>query len=211
METDLIKRKDKNGREYTVRKDPNRIFYPGEWKLFLKGLRDKNKFLFEFQFNTGCRIDEALYIRPCDFDFERNNVRLWKTKTKARKGETYGKPRTISISSKFSKRMKMYCNKFGNEDKIFKGSAQSVGQLLKRVLKKIGIKDYYNFASHNIRKTHGMYLKALGIDSAEICTRLGHDYATYLKHYGSADTFSEKDMTGIRELLDDLYFRQRRF
>jgi hypothetical protein len=56
-----------------------------------------------------------------------------------------------------------------------------------------------------------MYLKALGIDIAEICTRLGHDYNTYIKHYGSADIFSEKDMRDIRELVGDLYIRQRRF
>ena len=78
-------------------------------------------------------------------------------------------------------------------------------------MKKIGITDWENFSSHTLRKTHGMYLKALGIDIAEICTRLGHDYNTYIKHYGSADIFSEKDMRNIRELLGDLYFRSRRF
>ena len=56
-----------------------------------------------------------------------------------------------------------------------------------------------------------MYLKALGIDIAEICTRLGHDYNTYISHYGSADVFSDSDMRKIKELLGDLYMRSRKF
>lgn len=211
MPSDIIKRIDKAGREYSVRTDRRRFFYPDEWKMFLKALRINKRDLFDFVFNTGCRIDEALYIRPCDFDFERNNVRLWKTKTKARKGETHGKPRTISLSSGFAKRMKKHCSNYANENRIFIGSVQSTNQLLKRALQKTTIGDWYNFSTHNIRKTHGMYLKALGIDVGEICVRLGHDINTYTEHYGSADVFSEKDMRGIRELLGDLYFRQRRF
>ena len=82
---------------------------------------------------------------------------------------------------------------------------------MKRVMKKLGIKDWLNFSSHKLRKTHGMYLKALGIDIGEICTRLGHDYNTYIKHYGSADVFNDKDMRQIKELLGDLYMRQRRY
>jgi len=195
-------------------KDINRFFFPDEWKKFIKELdkpKFKNRFLYELQFNTGARFDEVLHIRPIDFDFDRNNLRIWKTKTKARKGEKVGKPRTISLSSEFSRKIKRFCNNKKPDNYLFKISQAGYNQLLKLKLKKIGIKDYNNFSSHNIRKTHGMYLKALGIDIAEICTRLGHDYNTYIKHYGSADVFSEKDMRGIRELLGDLYFRSRRF
>ncbi|MFW9950580.1 MAG: FAD-dependent oxidoreductase, partial [Candidatus Thorarchaeota archaeon] len=42
---------------------------------------------YDLQFNTGARFDEVLHTRPMDFDFDRNNLRLWKTKTKAKKGE----------------------------------------------------------------------------------------------------------------------------
>jgi integrase len=209
--TDIKKKKLKDGRNYSVRIDRHRYFFPDEWKKFDNSLRKDNEPLFDFIFNTGCRFEEAIFTRPNDFDFERNNVRLWKTKTKAKKGETHGKPRTISLSSSFTKRMKKHCNTFKGDEYIFKSSIQSVNQLIKRKLKELGIKDYYNFSSHNIRKTHGMYLKALGIDMGEICQRLGHDANTYIKHYGSADIFSDRDMALIRELMDDLYFRQRRF
>jgi len=194
-----------------MKTNTNRFFFPDEWKNFLKSLKSRNILLYELQFQTGARFDEVLHTRPCDFDFERNNLFLWKTKTKAKKGEKIGKPRTISLSSEFTKKIKRFCKDKKQDKYLWEVSQAGYNQLIKKKLEKLGIKDYQNFSSHNIRKTHGMYLKALGIDIAEICTRLGHDYNTYIKHYGSADVFSEKDMRAIRELLGDLYFRQRRF
>ena len=202
---------EKLGTEY---KDVNRFFFPDEWLKFIKSIdkpKYKNKLLYELQLNTGARFDEVIHTRPCDFDFERNNLRLWKTKTKAKKGEKVGKPRTISLSSEFAKKMKRFCNGKKQDGYLFKVSQAGYNQLLKRKLKALGIPDWKIFSSHNIRKTHGMYLKALGITIGEICTRLGHDYNTYIKHYGSADVFSEKDMRSIRSILGDLYFRNRRF
>ena len=192
-------------------RDTNRFFFPDEWKKFMKSLKEKNKPFFEFMFNTGARFDEAIHIRPCDFDFERSNVRLWKTKTKAKKGEKIGKPRTISLSTQYSKRVKKFALSHKSDEYLYPITLQATNQLMKSKLKTLGVRDYNNFSSHNIRKTHGMYLKALGIEIAEICTRLGHDYNTYIKHYGSADIFSEKDMRAIRDLLGDLYFRRRRY
>lgn len=195
-----------------VKTDNNRFFYPEQWNLFLKAIgKRKNKLLYELQFHTGARFDEVLHLRPCDFDFDRNNVRLWKTKTKAKKGEKVGKPRTISLSTDFCKRVKRFVDDLPKDQYIFKVSQAGYNKLIKTTLEKLKIDNAKEFSSHNIRKTHGMYLKALGIDVGEICTRLGHDVNTYIAHYGSADVFSEKDMRGIRDLLGDLYFRQRRF
>jgi hypothetical protein len=39
----------------------------------------------------------------------------------------------------------------------------------------------------------------------EICMRLGHDYNTYLKHYGSASLFERKDKLLIIKILGDVY------
>ena len=202
----------KDGRSYTIRLDRHRFFYPNEWKSFIQCLEDRHTPLFEFILNTGARFTEARHIRPKDFDFERNNVRLWKTKTRAKKGETHGATRNISISSEFSKKMKKFCKDFESDAFIFKpNTLQGANQLIKRKLKAAEIEDWYNFSTHNIRKTHGMYLKAIGIEMGELCTRLGHDYNTYIKHYGSPDVFSEADMRGIKELLGNLYMRRRTF
>lgn len=194
------------------KQDVNRFFFPDEWKKFIRAIqKSKNLLAYKLQFNTGARFDEVIHLRPMDFDFERNNVRIWKTKTKSKKGEKVGTPRTISLSTPFSKEMRRFYDNKKRDDFLFKVSQSGYNQLMKSKLKKLEIRNPNEFSSHNIRKTHGMYLKALGIDIAEICTRLGHDYNTYIKHYGSADIFSEKDMRAIRELLGDLYFRQRRF
>lgn len=195
-----------------VKTDNNRFLYPEEWVSFLKLIsKRKSKLLYELQFHTGARFDEVLHLRPCDFDFDRNNVRLWKTKTKAKKGEKVGKPRTISLSTDFCKRVKKFVEDLPKDKYMFQISQAGYNKLLKTTLEKLKVSNAKEFSSHNIRKTHGMYLKALGIDVGEICTRLGHDVNTYIAHYGSADVFSEKDMRGIRDLLGDLYFRQRRF
>lgn len=192
-------------------KDNKRFFFPDEWNLFIKSLNENNKIFFELMFNTGARFDEAQHLRPIDFDFNRNNVRLWKTKTRAKKGEKVGSPRTISLSSQFSSKMKRYCNKLKQDSFIYEISIQASNKLIKRICEKVGIKNPKDFSTHNIRKTHGMYLKALGIDMGEICTRLGHDANTFIQHYGSADVFTDKDMRQIKELLGDLYMRQRRY
>lgn len=195
-----------------MKADKNKFLFPDEWKNFIKSIeKSKNLMLYELQFNTGARFDEARHIRPIDIDFDRNNVRLWKTKTRAKKGEKVGAPRTISLSAEFTKRLKKFCKDKKPDAYLWKVSQAGYNQLLKRKLSKLKIKDFKDYSSHNIRKTHGMYLKALGIDLAEICTRLGHDYDTYIQHYGSADIFSEKDMRSIRELLGNLYYRSRRF
>lgn len=188
----------------------NRFLFPDEWRSFTKDIKKDKKIRYELQFFTGSRFDELVHLRPRDFDFERNNVVLWKTKTKAKKGQKTGKPRVISLPSKFSKRLKNYLKDFHPEEYAFKVSQAGYNQFLKYHLKKIGVEASEEFSSHNIRKTHGMYLKAMGVDIAEICTRLGHDYNTYIQHYGSPSIFTESDMREIKLLLDDLVDRLRR-
>ena len=195
-----------------TRNTSNLFIYPNNWRDFIKSVRkSRNCLLYEFQFNTGARFDEAIHTRPIDFDFERNNVRLWKTKTKAKKGEKVGKPRTISLNPEFTRKILRHIKYKQMDEYIWKVSQVGYNKLLKAKLAALGVENANQYSSHDIRRTHGMYLKALGIDIGEICTRLGHDYNTYIKHYGSADVFSEKDMSIIRELLGGLYMRQRRY
>ena len=79
--------------------------------------------------------------------------------------------------------------------------------MMKRALVRAGIKDYYNFSLHNIRKTTGNWLKALGVSAEEICLRLGHDFNTYLKHYGSATLFDRVDRIEMIKILGRIYER----
>lgn len=197
----------KDGRKYSVRDDRSRYFFPEEWEKFNNSLRDMNKPIFDVLINTGARIMESLNIKPKDFDWERNNLTLRVTKMKVAKGERIGKPRTFAISSQLARRMRKYINdnKIKDDEKLFSFTSQSVYQLMRSKLKNIGFKDYQQFSLHNIRKTHGNYLKAMGVDSGEICYRLGHDLNTFIKHYGSANVFDRKDKIGMIKILGDVY------
>jgi len=197
----------KDGTKYSVRDDRSRYFFPEEWIKFFETTKQEKQPLFDALINTGARIDEALHIKPRDFDWEKNTLILRVTKRKASKGDRVGKPRTFVISSQFARRMRKYIadKKLGDEDFLFPITSQAVAQMMKRTLKKMEIKDWYQFSLHNIRKTHGNYLKALGVDSGEICYRLGHDLNTFIRHYGSANIFDRKDKTLMIRILGDVY------
>lgn len=196
-----------DGKKYSVRDDRSRYFFPQEWFNFIKEVKNNKQLIFDIAIGTGGRIDELLHIKPKDFDWDRNNLTLRVTKRKAAKKEKVGKPRTFTISSQLARKVRAYVklNKIGDDELIFKITSQAVYQMMKRSLVKSGIKDVWSFSLHNIRKTHGNYLKALGIDSGEICYRLGHDLNTFIKHYGSANIFDRKDKVDMIKILGDVY------
>ncbi len=217
-----------DGTKYSVRDNRDRFFYPNEWMKFFDNLKDGQRFTFDYLMNLGCRINEGIHTTKGDVDFNRRTIILRVTKVKAKKGEKNPRPRTIKISSQFVRKLNSilkdkpnnyqfgkcsekscpYCNNLQQKDFIML-SAPATHIALKNTLKKIKIKDWYMFSTHNIRKTHGNYLKALGIEMGEICSRLGHDYNTFLKSYVSADIFSFKDKQDMRLILGDLYQNDR--
>lgn len=211
----------RDGREYHVRDHRDRYFFPEDWNKFYATLKDKNKPLFDFLIQTGTRINEALHARPSDFDFQRNTIRLWKTKTRAKLGERSGKPRTISLSPAFMLRVKKYIKKRGvkpeSHEYLFVSnnktnkqySKSAASKLFNQKLEKAGLNPRH-YSLHNIRKTHGNWCRALGVPAEEICLRLGHDFETYLKHYGSSSVFNEADIIYISRILEGLYSPQMR-
>jgi len=206
-----------NGVNYTVRKDRHRYFFPNEWLTFMNKLKPTKQLLFETLLQSGARIEEAINIRPKDFDFERNTLTLFVTKSKAKKGQSKemgGTKRGFVVSSDYARKMRKFIKTKGMDEnsdaKIFKVSRQSVWRLMRRNLIAAGIQDYYNFSLHNIRKTSGMWLKTLipfsrEITEGEICMRLGHDMNTFLKHYGSPSIFNERDKIAMVKILGDVY------
>lgn len=205
----------KDGKKYSVRKNRMIYFMPPNWIRFVEALNsDKAKLTANVLIQTGARINEARNIELRDIDFDRNTIRLRITKTKAKKGESYGKPRTIPISSGFIKTLK---KKFANSaptEKISILSTPGFNIAMKKALKEIEHPEWYMFSAHNIRKTHGNWLKILGnlrmmeIDATEICLRLGHDYNTFLKDYGSSGVMDNKDVMIAKKILGDLYSRR---
>ena len=89
----------KDGKAYSVREHRMIYFMPDIWVKFVKALpTKKSKLTAEALIQTGARINEVRHIRGEDIDYDRNTIKLRITKTKARKGETHGKPRTIPIN-----------------------------------------------------------------------------------------------------------------
>jgi len=195
-----------DGTKYSVRDDRSRFFFPNEWIAFIEKIKPEKRILFETLIQTGARIEEALHIKPKHFDWTRNNLTLRVTKIKARKGETVGKARTLPVSSQYTRKVKAYINRNMIQDNqvLFPKTKQAVWQMLRRKLKGV-VDDDWNFGLHNIRKTHGNWLKALEVPAEEICTRLGHDFNTYLKHYSSPNIFDRKDKMLMIKILGDVY------
>ncbi len=203
-----------DGKKYTVRSDRHRYFYPNEWIKFLSCVKDERKILFETLLQTGGRIEEVLNLKPSDFIWDNNSVKLRVTKSKASKGESNilgGKQRGFGVSSQYCRKLRKFIkeNKIKDNDFIFSISKQGISQMMKRCLKLSGLNEW-EFSLHNIRKTTGMWLKTvqrrgIDLDGDEICMRLGHNHNTFLKHYGSPSIFTEQHRDKIIEILGDMY------
>lgn len=201
-----------NGKPYSVREHRGSWIMPVVWKKFYDNLKGKKAIkTFDALINTGARINEIRHIEERDIDEERNTLTLRVTKTKARKGETKGKPRTIPISSAFAKRLRKYFREMPTGSKLGILSTPGANMALKKGLVNVGIDDPYMYSIHNVRKSHGNYLKILGnlgimkVDAMEICLRLGHDYNTFLSNYGSSGVMSSEDVQTAKMILGDLY------
>lgn len=203
-----------DGKIYTVRADRLRYFFPNEWLKFLGCIKESRVILFETLLQTGARIEEALNLKPDDFTWDNNSVKLRVTKSKAKKGESKvlgGRQRSFNVSSQYCRKLRKYIreDKIKDDDYLFKITKQAVSQMLKRGVEKSGLKPW-EFSLHNIRKTSGMWLKTVqrrgeDLDVSEICMRQGHDYETFLKHYGSPSIFTDRDRDMIVEILGDMY------
>jgi len=204
----------KDGKKYSVREHRMNFIFPTQWKKFSNALRSpKAQLTFETLIQTGARINEARHIAEDDLDFERNMIKLRVTKTKAKKGEKKGKPRLIPVSSKFMKRLKKHFSTKEPGKLIGILSTPAANLAMKKYLKQVGVKDYYMYSIHSIRKTHGNWLKIMGnlglmkVDAMEICLRLGHDYNTFLSNYGSSSIMNNEDVQIAKEIFGDLYLR----
>ena len=191
--------KTKSGKDYTIRSNRDRFFYPGEWEKFFDVLKPMQKFTFNFLINTGARINEARNVQPFDIDLERKRIVLRITKVKAKKKEKNPRPRIIPISTQFAKYLK---NKSG---KILSTPAANIA--LKKALIKSGVKDWKMFSIHNIRKTLETWLMALDIDGLKITAHMGHSLVTAAGHYISPDVFSWEEKSKMRMIIGDLYQR----
>jgi len=221
----------KNGVSYSVRSDRKRYFFPDEWTKFFNTLtKEEHKIFFLTSLHCGGRIMEILNLRACNFDYERQTITLDVVKQRKAKKNFYatGKSRTFFVSNALLKKVKAFIKKneiksneylflnndqlpgdyaqLNNEDKkkYYQKKIVSYSQLLKRKVKASGIKDYWAFSPHNLRKTYGMWMRIYDIRMEEICYRLGHDLDTYLAHYGSPLIFTPEEKRKIMRIMGEV-------
>lgn len=181
--------------KYYLKQDRKAFLYPKQWNDFFRLLNDKQLPYFKMAIVTGRRINEICNVTPNDIDFERHQITFRITKVRAKLKETRPDPKTLLISEALSSWLKRYKNKYniGNNEPYVRLTKVRIHQVIKEKLKKIDIKNYKDFSSHNVRKTHGSWLKALKVEIGEICSRLGHTPDTFLKHYVDANLFNMED------------------
>lgn len=197
-----------------MKTNTQRIFTPKEWNLFIELLEKKYpkkryKFgiLYYLQLNTGARFNEAKNVKVKHIDLENKTIILKIVKSKS--GFSDGIPRIVPISTKFRNQLYEYIQENNLKGKDYlceKVSQAGYNQLLKRKLKEIGVEDWYNFSSHNLRKTLETWLVALDVGSLKILKHFGHFQQTALKYYVQVDNFSIGDKILMRKIIDDLYF-----
>jgi len=227
----ILMGKKKDGSQYKVRNDRKRYFFPQEWLKFIKEIKDKeHEFFFLTCLHTGGRIMEVLNLRYRDIDEERGTVTFSIVKQRKAKKNFYatGKSRGFFVGSEFMKEYKSFIrgkkinkdeyiflnniklpknyNELDNKDrkKYYASKIVSYSIMLKRKLKEAGIKDYYNFSPHNIRKTYGMWMRTYNKEMAELCYRMGHDIDTFIAHYGSSLIFTQEERRLISEIMGDV-------
>jgi len=195
----------RNGRSYKVRLHRNRVFFPKEWISFYDCLKENQKMTFDFLLNTGARINEAVNVTCNDIDFIKKVIHLRVVKKKCIQSTGY--PRFIPMSTSFSIRLLEYIKSKGVSGDIKLGllTASSAHSALKWGLIRAGIKDWYMFSLHNIRKTLETWLVSQNLGTLKVMKHMGHNVPTALKHYIQPDLFTPEDKIMIKDILGDLY------
>lgn len=186
-----------------LKRDKKAFFYPANFKVLLELLSEKQKYTILFLLNTGARINEVRNVKKEDLDTKRNTIILWITKRRAKLKEKRPNPRTIPISTKFCK----YVKKNIKKNNIL--STNQTRLILKKYSKELNIKNWKDMSAHNLRKTFGTWMLALGVDGFKLAQHLGHSPETLRTQYASPDIFNEKDKDIMREILNDLPTRLR--
>ena len=215
----------KDGKSYSVRDDRSRIFTPDEWNRFFNSLKENQKPLFDCLIQSGARISEVLSLKKRNINFKEKMITFEVVKGKGSFSD--GNKRTIKISTQYLKRLEKYCENLTFENylfidnkklpkdyfhwdnskrkKYYKIKSNAPFRLMKRKLIKAGIKDWYNFSLHNIRKSSECWLNYLGNNHLILLKHFGHDKCTALKHYINSDTYNHNYKFKARLIMGDLY------
>ena len=130
----------------------------------------KHKVILMTIYSAGLRLSECLALTVTDMDFDRNQIRIRKGKGK--------KDRQTVLSRTLLSEMKDYLIKFCPKIFLFEGqkggrySASSIQAIMKRAVKKSGIKKHATV--HTLRHSFATHLLENGTDIRFIQELLGH-------------------------------------
>ena len=107
--TQIIKKTNKKGIEYSVRADRRRYFFPNEWIKFINSIKNKkHRFFFITCLHTGGRIMEVLNLRYKDINVERGTITFEVVKQRKANKFASGKSRGFFVASEFFKEYKSF-------------------------------------------------------------------------------------------------------
>tara|TARA_B100001146_G_C16122858_1_gene408801 strand:- start:154 stop:996 length:843 start_codon:yes stop_codon:yes gene_type:complete len=130
----------------------------------------KHKVILMTIYSAGLRLSECLALTMADMDFDRNQIRIRQGKGK--------KDRQTVLSRTLLSEMKDYLIKFCPKIFLFEGqkggrySASSIQAIMKRAVKKSGIKKHATV--HTLRHSFATHLLENGTDIRFIQELLGH-------------------------------------
>lgn len=206
MKNKIIIKKLKNGKEYTIRENRDRIFLPSEWIVFYNNLKEKQKVTFNFLINTGARFNEIRGIKVKDVELKNKKIKIINVKKRGIFSD--GNPRDIIVSIKFIKFIKSVIKKNNlNRENLFPILSNSAAnRAMKKALAESNIEDYKMFSPHSIRKSLESWLVCLDITTLKILKQFGHDQVTANKHYIKLIVMNRLELNKIRHIIGEVFF-----
>ena len=142
-----------------------------EVKTLLENISNiKHKALLSLIYSGGLRISELLNLKIQDIDSDRMRIYI--------KGSKNNRDREVMLSEKILELLRKYFREYKPKEYLFEGqkggaySARSVQEILKKALKKAGIKKHATV--HTLRHSFATHLIENGTDIRIVQELLGH-------------------------------------
>lgn len=171
--TDILKKEIPDSLNIRFRKEEKIpvVLSEKEVAAIIKAVNNlKHKVILMTIYSAGLRLSECLALTVADMDFDRNQIRIRQGKGK--------KDRQTVLSRTLLSEMKDYLIKFYPKIFLFEGqkggrySASSIQAIMKRAVKKSGIKKHATV--HTLRHSFATHLLENGTDIRFIQELLGH-------------------------------------
>jgi integrase/recombinase XerD len=179
-----------------------KVLEPGQIGAIISSIANlKHKCIIAIEYSAGLRISEVLDLNVNQLDFEKGEICLF-----AQKGQS---ERISILAENLKDWMNEYILKYKPKDYLFEGatggrySATSVGNVLKKALKKAGIDS--KATNHWLRHSFATDLLENGVDIRYIQNLLGHeDIKTTLRY----THVSDKKRRSIQSPFDRINFEK---